>query len=102
MSYVTGKTWQLRQGADEADLLVLLEEQIAPRYAALHDGVELGLLRLGEGRYLATQRWPDRATFEAVTADEGYQRWLHRYGPVLALWDACATFVDEWAGEEIR
>jgi hypothetical protein len=102
MSYVTGKIWRLNDGAEEADLLVLLEEQVAPRYAELHEDVVLGLLRLDDGAYLATQRWPDKAAFEAATTGEDYDRWLRRYHPVLALWGASATLEQEWAGEEIR
>jgi len=101
-AWITGKIWQLRGGVEEAELLALIEEQIAPRYEELHPDVVLGLLRLDGGRYLATQRWPDRATFEAATAGAAYDRWWQRYGPTLAVWDGCATFVQEWAGEEIR
>lgn len=101
-AWVAGKIWQLRDGVEESDLLALIEEQIAPRYAELHPDVELGLLRLDGGRYLATQRWPDRATFEGVTGGPEYERWLQRYRPTLAVWDGCAAFVSEWAGEEIR
>lgn len=102
MSFVTGKIWELTEAAEESDLLTLLEEQIEPRYADLHPAVELGLLRLDGRRYLATQRWPDRETFEATTSGEVYERWLRSYSPVLVLWGASASFVDEWAGEEIR
>lgn len=101
-AWVTGKVWRLVDGASEEDLLVLIEEQIAPRYAELHSGVELGLVRLEDRRYLATQRWPDRATFETATSGPGYDAWLRRYRPTLAVWGGCASVESEWAGEEIR
>lgn len=102
MSYVTYTVWSLREGAHESDLLVLIEEQIEPRYAALHDGVRLGLARLDDGHYLATQHWPDRATYDAATSGADYDRWWARYQGVLALWSAAATLEQEWAGEELR
>ncbi|GAB2615814.1 hypothetical protein [Pseudactinotalea suaedae] len=102
MSWVTGKVWELVEGGEEADLLVLVEEQIEPRYAELHADVTLGLMRLEGRRYLTTQTWPDRRTWEEAITGERYERWFARYRPVLALWDASVTFVFEWAGEEIR
>jgi hypothetical protein len=102
MTWVTGKVWELTAEGEEADLLVLLEEQIEPRYVELHPEVTLGLMRLEGRRYLATQTWPDRQTWERTTSGEAYDRWFARYQPVLALWGAAATFVFEWAGEEIR
>lgn len=102
MTWVTGKVWELTEGGEEADLLVLIEEQVEPRYAELHPDVTLGLMRLEGRRYLATQTWPDRETWEQTTSGERYERWLAHYQPVLALWDATSTFVFEWAGEDIR
>lgn len=102
MSWVTGKVWELTESGEEADLLVLIEEQIEPRYAELHPEVRLGLMRLEGRRYLATQTWPDRETWERTTSGEEYERWFDHYKPVLALWGAAATFVFEWAGEDIR
>jgi hypothetical protein len=101
-AYLTGRVWELEEGAAEADLLVLLEEQIAPRYADLHPEVHLGLLRIAEGRYLATQRWPDRDTHAQATQGEAYERWLARYQPVLMLWHALARSVSEHEADELR
>lgn len=101
-AWVTGKVWQLREGASEKDLLRVLDQGIATHYARLHPSVRLGLLRLGEGRYLAVQRWPDHRTFEETTSGAAYQEWSQQYRAVLEQWEALATFVEEWAGEELR
>lgn len=101
-AWMTARVWELREGAKESDLLSLMDKTIARHYERLHPQVRLGLIRMGERRYLVAQRWPDQATFQKVTSDPGYQAWLDSYRDAVERLQELAVFVEEWAGEELR
>lgn len=95
--FILVKRWRLREGGDEAALLGLVRDEIAPHYATLSPDVRLGLWRLEETRsYLAIQRWTSRAAREDATQSPAYGEWLCQYAPLLERWDALMAFEEEW------
>lgn len=80
-----------------------VEQEIAPRYAALSPEVELGLEADVEGLWvLAIQRWTSAAAHEQATTGARYAAWWSEYEPHLAAWDDLVDFADEWATAPIR
>ena len=100
--YVTYKRWRLKAGKQEADLIDLVRNEIAPHYATLKSDVRLGLHRIRDSSsYLALQEWQSRAVWETVTSSDVYRSWLHAYEPTLAQWDQLMEFEDAWEAEVI-
>ncbi|MCE7982927.1 MAG: hypothetical protein DYG89_17220 [Caldilinea sp. CFX5] len=100
--FVTYKRWRLKDGKEEADLVALVRNEIAPHYARLSGSVGLELQRISGSRsYLALQHWPSRAVWETTRAFASYQAWFAAYEPILARWDQLMTFEDGWEAEEI-
>jgi hypothetical protein len=100
--FVTYKRWRLKEGEEEADLVDLVRNEIAPHYATLAGSVRLGLQRIsGSQSYLALQHWPSRAIWERTTTSASYQAWFAAYEPILARWDQLMAFEDGWEAEEI-
>jgi len=101
-TFVTYKRWRLKDGKQEADLLDLVRNQIAPHYAKLGGSVRLGLHRISDtSSYLALQHWQSRATWQTATASDFYQSWLGEYEPILARWDELMEFEDAWEADVI-
>jgi len=101
-AFVTYKRWRLKDGKQEADLVDLVRNEIAPHYAKLGGCVWLGLHRIRDTpSYLALQQWQSRAAWETTTASDFYQSWLGEYEPILARWDELMEFEDEWEAEVI-
>jgi quinol monooxygenase YgiN len=100
--FVTYKRWRLKEGKEEADLVDLVRNEIAPHYAKLSGSVQLGLQRIGDSQsYLALQHWPSRSAWETTTSSASYQAWLAAYEPILARWDQLMALEDEWVAEVI-
>lgn len=101
-AFVTYKRWCLKEGKQEADLVALVQHEIAPHYAKFGGVVQLGLQRISETRsYLALQHWQSRAVWETTTASAFYQTWFGEYEPILACWDQLMEFEDAWEAEVI-
>ena len=101
-AFVTYKRWRLKDSKQEADLVDLVRNEIAPHYAKLGGCVRLGLHRIRDtASYLALQQWQSRAAWETTTASDFYQSWLGEYEPILARWDELMEFEDEWEAEVI-
>jgi quinol monooxygenase YgiN len=101
-AFSTYKQWKLKDGKEEADLIALVRNEIAPHYRKLDGCVGLGLLRIAGSRsYLAIQHWTSREAREATLASEFYTSWLAAYRPTLERWDRIMEFEDEWEAEDI-
>jgi quinol monooxygenase YgiN len=99
---LTYKRWKLKDGKEEAELVALVRDEIAPHYRKLDGCVGLGLLRIADSRsYLAIQHWKSRKAWEATLASEFYTSWLEAYRPILERWDQLMDFEDEWEAEDV-
>lgn len=92
------KRWTLRPGVTSESVRQFVEQEIAPRYAALSPDVELGLEADTDGlSVLAIQRWTSAAAHQQATSGARYEAWWSEYEPRLTAWDDLVDFADEWA-----
>jgi quinol monooxygenase YgiN len=99
-AFVTYKRWRLKEGKEEADLVALVRNEIAPHYAKLAGDMWLGLHRIRDtSSYLALQHWSSRAAWERTTSSDFYQAWFSEYEPILERWEQLMAFEEEWEAE---
>ena len=107
MSYTTFKRWRLLPGVSVDQIVAVVRTQIVPHYASLSDRVTLGLERVvtenddGASVVIATQRWDDRAAFDAAFRSEEFATWWEEYQPTLKRWGALVELDDEWETESV-
>ncbi|MBI2724029.1 MAG: antibiotic biosynthesis monooxygenase [Chloroflexi bacterium] len=100
--YITLRRWTLKEGADEAALVALVRDGIAPAYKQQPGCKRLQLLRLIEQpqSYLAATVWDDKAAFERWAGPHG-QSWRDAHRLTLERWLELMSFNEEWSADVV-
>ena len=100
--FITHKRWRLKDDRQEAELVRLARDVIAPHYRRLPGCTGLGLLRIrGTRQYITLQYWTDAEAYADIISSGEYESWYQEYQPTLERWYELADFEAEWECENI-
>jgi hypothetical protein len=100
--FITFRRWRLKENTPDAEVLLLVRDEIAPAYARLSPHVKLGLDRIADSDcFIATQEWHSRTAYEQAVGADSYASWLQAYQPALARWHTLLELEDEWEAERL-
>jgi hypothetical protein len=94
-NFVTIRRWALREGANEDEVVRLVDDEIVPAYRRQPGCLSLNLLRVHNSpSFLAITYWENRTSYESWAGDAG-QQWRDDYRPTLERWLGLMVFQEE-------